>query len=370
MKYKEIVNNILNNSMHGKIKGKTFRITAGTDAKELVRELNNAITDAGGFGIVNWTLAGEDSEYFINNACTQQFELTAKHMQKTLPAFDGFITIWSDNDLFAGQDLNPEKLKQYKALVMPVRDKLIIDSKPWVFMYYPSTSNAVNAQMSLKQYTEFWRQVSSLDYMKMKKSMMPLKELMEKTDSVRIVQTGTTDLSFSIKKQKAVICAGECNIPDGEVYIAPIKNSVNGFIQFNTDIEYAGIPYKNIRLEFKDGRVVRGTSEVNNDKFQKLLDSDKGARYTGEFALGVNPLITNCLKDLLFDEKINGSLHIALGKCYKDSPNGNNSQIHFDIVQIQTPEYGGGEIYFDNKLIRKDGKFIPKNLHALNKTGK
>ena len=200
----------------------------------------------------------------------------------------------------------------------------------------------------------------------MGKAMLPLKELMDKTENVHI-KGNDTDLTFSLKGIKAIVCDGKMNIPDGEVYSAPVKDSINGYVQFNTDTMYDGVFYSNIRLEFKNGRIVTGTSLVNNDKFQKMLDLDDGSRYMGEFALGVNTYITHPILDILFDEKTCGSFHMAIGNSYEDETNnGNKSSIHWDLVKIQTLEHGGGEIWFDNKLIRKDGLFVLPELKGLN----
>ena len=200
----------------------------------------------------------------------------------------------------------------------------------------------------------------------MGKAMLPLKELMDKTENVHI-KGNDTDLTFSLKGIKAIVCDGKMNIPDGEVYSAPVKDSINGYVQFNTDTMYDGVFYSNIRLEFKNGRIVTGTSLVNNDKFQKMLDLDDGSRYMGEFALGVNPYIIHPILDILFDEKTCGSFHMAIGNSYEDETNnGNKSSIHWDLVKIQTLEHGGGVIWFDNKLIRKVGLFVLNELKGLN----
>jgi aminopeptidase len=187
---------------------------------------------------------------------------------------------------------------------------------------------------------------------------------MERTDKVRLTAQGT-DISFSIKGIPAIKCAGELNIPDGEIFTAPVKTSVNGVITYNTSTLYQGTTFENVRLKFKNGKIIEATSN-ETEKLNRILDSDKGARYTGEFAIGVNPFITRAMNDGLFDEKIRGSIHFTPGNSYDEAPNGNKSEIHWDMVLIQTPEYGGGEIYFDNKLIRKDGKFILKELKCLN----
>ena len=198
----------------------------------------------------------------------------------------------------------------------------------------------------------------------MSKAMDKLVDLMNKTDKVRLVSKDT-DISFSIKDIPAIKCAGEMNIPDGEVYTAPVKDSVNGVITYNTPSLHSGFTYENIQLTFKDGKIIKATAN-NTEKINEVFDIDEGARFVGEFAIGVNPYILEPMKDTLFDEKITGSIHFTPGACYEDAPNGNDSALHWDLVLIQRPEYGGGEIYFDDVLIRKDGIFVLDELKCLN----
>ncbi|MPM89798.1 hypothetical protein SDC9_136910 [bioreactor metagenome] len=218
--------------------------------------------------------------------------------------------------------------------------------------------------MSTEAFEDFYFKVCNLDYAKMAAAMDPLIDLMQKTDKVRIIGPGT-DLHFSIKDIPAVKCSGLRNIPDGEVYSAPVRNSVNGHISYNTPAVYQGITYENISLEFADGKIIKAAAN-HTDKINKVFDTDDGARYIGEFALGVNPHIDTPMKDTLFDEKIKGSFHFTPGSAYDEAFNGNKSAIHWDLVCIQNPEYGGGEIWFDDKLIRKDGRFIIPELNGLN----
>jgi aminopeptidase len=194
--------------------------------------------------------------------------------------------------------------------------------------------------------------------------MKALHRLMEKTDRVGIKGPGT-DLRFSMKGIPAVVCGGDHNIPDGEVFSCPVRDSVEGHVTFNAPSIYQGIAFDGIRLEFKDGKIVNATSNETK-KLNKILDSDPGARYIGEFSLGCNPRILHPMRDILFDEKIAGSFHFTPGQAYEEADNGNRSQVHWDMVSIQRPEYGGGEIYFDRKLIRKNGLFLPKPLRSLN----
>ena len=198
----------------------------------------------------------------------------------------------------------------------------------------------------------------------MTEGMEALKELMESTDKVEIKGEGT-DLRFSIKDIGAVTCGGLRNIPDGEVFSCPIKNSVEGVIQFNAPTVYQGSSFDNIRLVFEQGKVVEATGS-DTRRLNEILDTDAGSRFIGEFAIGFNPYITHAMRDILFDEKIAGSFHFTPGQAYQEANNGNRSQVHWDMVCIQTPEFGGGEIYFDGELIRKDGLFLSESLQKLN----
>ena len=239
-----------------------------------------------------------------------------------------------------------------------------VNNTKWVVLRYPNNSMAQLANTSIESFEDFYFNVCNLDYSKMSKAMDKLVGLMNETDEVHI-KGGGTDLSFSIKDIPAIKCPGEFNIPDGEVFTAPVKKSVNGFITFNIPVVFHGFTYENIRFEFKDGKIIKAQSN-DNERLNKVLDTDEGARYIGEFAIGVNPYILKPMKDALFDEKIMGSFHFTPGRCYKEASNGNKSAIHWDLICIQTPEYGGGEIFFDKVLIRKDGFFVTDSLKGLN----
>lgn len=220
------------------------------------------------------------------------------------------------------------------------------------------------ANMPTEHFEDFYFRVCNLDYQKMSKAMDSLVKIMERTDKVRIVAKDT-DLSFSIKGLPAIKCDGKMNIPDGEVFTAPVKTSVNGVITYNTPAVYQGVTFENIRLEFKNGKIINATCN-NTERINQILDTDEGARFVGEFAIGVNPFIETPMKDTLFDEKIKGSIHFTPGSCYDECDNGNKSAIHWDLVLIQRPEYGGGEIWFDDVLVRKDGLFVIDELKCLN----
>ncbi|MBN2559823.1 MAG: aminopeptidase [Phycisphaerae bacterium] len=235
----------------------------------------------------------------------------------------------------------------------------------WVVIRWPTPSMAQMAEMSTEAFEEFYFNVCTMDYGKMSEAMKPLVARMQRTDRVRLLGPKDTDLRFSIKGLPAVPCDGKLNIPDGEIFTAPVKDSVNGVIHYNAPTMYRGETHNDIRLVFKDGKIVEATS-TNTQKLNEVLDSDEGARYVGEFAIGVNPYCTKAMKDTLFDEKIGGSIHFTPGSAYDEADNGNKSEVHWDMVLMQTPDHGGGEIYFDGELVRKDGLFVADDLKALN----
>ncbi|MCX6894332.1 MAG: aminopeptidase [Verrucomicrobia bacterium] len=274
-----------------------------------------------------------------------------------------FIALRGSHNASESSDVPGKVMQMYSKTLRPVQDYRVNKTK-WVVLRWPTPSMAQAANMSTEAFEDFYFNVCTLDYAKMAKVSQPLKKRMQKADKVRLVAPGT-ELDFSIKGIGAVECVGSRNIPDGEVFSCPVKPSVNGVIQFNTPTIYSGTKFENVRLEFKDGKVVKATGS-NTKKLNEILDTDAGARYVGEFALGFNPYILNPMCDILFDEKIAGSLHFTPGQAYEDCDNGNRSAMHWDMVLIQRPEWGGGEIWFDNELIRKDGLFVPKDLKPLN----
>jgi aminopeptidase len=239
----------------------------------------------------------------------------------------------------------------------PVHSARRLRHTRWCVTRWPSPSMAQMAQMPHEEFVDFFFDVCLVDYKKMSKEMDPLVKRLRATDKVRIKGPGT-DLTFSIKGIPVIKCEGRVNIPDGEVFTAPVAGSMNGRITFNTPAMHRGLVFSNITMEFKNGRAEKISCDGNDPALQKIFGIDEGARRCGEFAIGLNPKITRPMKDPLFDEKIDGSIHLALGQCYDSAPNGNKSSIHWDLVHIQTPAYGGGEIYFDGKLVRKNGKFV------------
>lgn len=312
------------------------------------------------------TIKSKDVDRAIFMNCTEaQMDMMASYESMVMSDMDAYIGVRSGKNISELSDVPGEKMSIYfKNFWNKVHGKIRVPKTKWVILRYPSPSMAQAANMSTEAFENFYFDVCNLDYSKMSKAMDPLVELINKTERVHIKGEGT-DLNFSIKGMHAIKCDGLLNIPDGEVYTAPVKNSVNGYITYNTPSEYQGFTFENIRLEFKDGKIVKAIAN-NSERINKVFDTDEGARYVGEFSLGINPYILKPMKDTLFDEKIAGSIHFTPGNSYDDCDNGNKSAIHWDLVYIQRPEYGGGEIYFDDVLIRKDGLFVVDSLKGLN----
>jgi aminopeptidase len=274
-----------------------------------------------------------------------------------------YIALRGSANINESSDVPSERMALYSRVLRPVLNYRVNKTR-WVVLRWPTPSMAQAAGMSTEAFEDFYFDVCTMNYPRMTRAMVPLEKRMKKADRVHIKGPGT-DLTFSIKGIGAKMCKGDRNIPDGEVFSCPVKNSVHGHIQFNTPTIYSGTRFDNVRLEFNEGKVVKATAN-NTKRLNEILDTDAGARYVGEFSLGFNPYIQSPMCDILFDEKIAGSMHFTPGQAYEECDNGNRSAVHWDMVLIQRPEWGGGEIWFDGELIRKNGRFLPKDLKPLN----
>jgi aminopeptidase len=333
--------------------------------EEMTIALIRAVRNAGGIPF-SQIQRSRISRALALDATESQLTLAANHELSRMKKMHAYIAVRGSNNITELSDVPVGKLKLLAKKMRPVQDQRVKKTK-WVVLRWPSPSMAQLAGMSTEAFEDFYFNVCTLDYRKVRSGMAALKSLFEKTDRVEIRGPGT-DLRFSIKGIPAVICGGDRNIPDGEVFTAPVRDSVEGHVTFNAPTIYQGTAFDNIRLAFRHGKIVEAASN-ETEKLNRILDSDTGARYVGEFSLGFNPYILWPMRDILFDEKIAGSFHFTPGQAYEEADNGNRSQVHWDMVNIQRPEFGGGEILFDGKLIRRDGEFLPKTLRALNRNG-
>lgn len=342
---------------------KVLITTTSTKTTPLIKLLIEEIVKRKGIPFVN--IVDSSISAMLNETLNEERIKVLKNIyQSQLDNYDSFISIvYKEND-FEMKNVDQEMKKKLGAATLEL-DDIRINRRKWVLLNYPSKLDAFKSQLTTEEFYNFALDVMSVDYQKYNEDIKPLKELMEKTKKVKIIAPNT-NLEFSIENMPAIPCCGDKNIPDGEIYTAPIKTSVNGTITYNTPSPYNGYVFNDVSLTFKDGKIIDCNTSNDVSKLNEIFDTDEGSRYVGEFALGFNKMINKPMGDILYDEKIWGSLHFTPGRAYKDADNGNTSSIHWDMVLIQTKEFGGGEIYFDDVLIRKDGFFTLDELSHLN----
>ncbi|MEG0994397.1 MAG: aminopeptidase [Bacilli bacterium] len=333
------------------------------ECTSLIKELIKRINSVGGIAFTN-LVDPVIGTILTENTTDERIELIKKQHQFEIDNYDSFIIIKYNINDYENKNVDNLIIKKIGNAIKDIQS-VKINERKWVLLNYPSLLDSYKAHMKIEEFKNYALDVMTVDYKKLSKSILPLKQLMDQTDKVRLLGPNT-DLTFSIKKIGSIPCIGRSNLPDGEIYTAPVKDSVNGIITYNVASPHSGIVFEDIRFEFLNGKIINASCKNNTKELNKILDTDDGSRYIGEFALGFNPQIKYPMGDILYDEKIIGSLHFTPGKAYHDAYNGNDSSIHWDLVLIQRSEYGGGEIYFDNVLIRKDGKFILEELNDLN----
>ncbi len=344
--------------------GEAMLIEAFDLRNSLVLDLVDEVQKVGGIPVVSLRDNAVIRQQLVR-ATEAQLQLQGEielHQMKQVQAYVGIRASENVSEL---SDVPSDKMALYQKLVaQPVHLGYRVNHTKWVVLRWPNSAMAQLANTSTAAFEDFYFDVCNVDYERMQRAIVPLRERMLRTDRVHLKSPGT-DLRFSIKDVGVVSCHGERNIPDGECFTAPVRDSVEGTIRYNTQSVYLGTTYDQLEFTFEKGRIVKATG-TPQDKLDQLLDTDEGARYIGEFSLGFNPQVLKPMKDTLFDEKIAGSLHFTPGQCYETTENGNRSKIHWDLVLIQRPEYGGGEVWFDGELVRKDGLFVVKDLEGLN----
>ncbi len=344
--------------------GERVLIEAFDIPAEMVTLLIDRVAEAGGIPFAQ-TFTGRVTRSLQMNMTEEMARIYGNRDLEFMKQMQAYIGLRGGFNINETSDVPDEKRKiAQQHWQKPVTEWRVSNSK-WVVLRWPTPSMAQLAGMSTEQFENFYFDVCNLDYARMAEAEKPLKERMDRADRVRIIGPDDNNLEFSIEGIGAVQCDGDRNIPDGEVFTAPVRDSVNGVIHYNAPSVYQGKSFDDVRFVFKDGKIIEATSS-DTKSLNEILDTDEGARYIGEFSIGFNPHITRVMRDILFDEKIAGSLHLTPGQAYDEADNGNDSKIHWDLVLIQTPEHGGGEIWFDDELIRKDGRFVPGYLQGLN----
>lgn len=345
--------------------GERVLIEAFDAPAEMVTLLVDRVEEAGGIPFAQ-TYSSRVMRSLQMHASEEQAKIYGKRDLEFMKQMQAYIGLRGGHNINEMADVPDDKRKICQEhWQKPVTQWRVSKSK-WVVLRWPTPSMAQLAGMSTEQFENFYFDVCNLDYAKMAEAEKPLKERMNRADEVHIIGPKDNDLRFSIKGIAAIQCDGDRNIPDGEVFTAPVRDSVNGVIHYNAPTIYQGKSFDDVRFVFKDGKIIKATSS-DTQSLNEILDTDEGARYIGEFSIAFNPYITRVMRDILFDEKIDGSLHFTPGQAYDEADNGNDSKIHWDLVLIQTPEHGGGEIWFDDELVRKDGRFVPDYLQGLNR---
>lgn len=333
---------------------------AGFEAAPLVKELYTLCLKRGAEYVEYGFSDPEIDRQFFNLATDEQLAHFPQHKLDFYKTLTAYIGIAASNNSMVNANSNQQAMVAYQKLTRPLVDQRVKHTK-WVVTRFPTHGAAQEARMSLEEYEDYLFGACNIDWAAESEKMELLKKLMDETSSVRLLAPDT-ELSFSINGLNSVKCDGRFNIPDGEVFTAPVKDSVQGYITYNCPTVYQGREFNNIRLEFKDGKIIKATAGDMSEQLNKILDTDEGARYIGEFALGVNPGITTPMRNILFDEKIFGSIHFTPGQAYDEADNGNRSAVHWDMVRIMKD----GEIWFDDRLIQKNGRFVLPELAALN----
>lgn len=360
---KKLSETIVNHSLQVKKGDKVLITYQSNECNYFIKTLIKEILVQGGIPTVKY-LDPEFENIIKENLNDNIIENKKNIFKFEVEEYDCFIQIRYTTSDYYDKNVDRDLNNKLKEELSPFKD-IEINQRRWILLNYPSYVDAYKAKTNYESFFNFAFDTMTVDYDKMHKSMLPLKKLMENTDKVRITAPGT-DITFSIKGLPAIICSGEANIPDGEVFTAPIKDSVNGTITYNTPSPYNGNVFHDVSLTFKDGKIIKASSREGDDEINKIFDTDEGSRYVGEFSLGLNPMIMHPIGDILYDEKIAGSIHFTPGSAYKECYNGNDSNIHWDMVLIQRSDYGGGNIYFDDKLIRENGIFVLDELKDLN----
>lgn len=359
-----LAKNIVNYSLKVAKNDRVLITYQSTKAHKLIKFLIKYINKASGVCFINY----EDIElgaYLKEGSTDDRINIIKKYKEFELNNFDVFINIKYNLNDYENKNIDPKITKKILEETYNTHNK-VVNERKWLLLNYPSMIDAYKAKMRIDDFYKYSFDVMNINYEEMLNRIKPLKKLMEKTDKVRIVAK-ETDITFSIKNMKAIPCVGNYNLPDGEIYTAPVKDSVNGVITYNTPSTYRSEVFTKVKLKFKNGKIIDASCGTGNiEKLLEIFQTDEGARYIGEFSFGLNPKIMYPMGDILYDEKIIGSIHFTPGAAYKDCYNGNDSNVHWDLVLIQRKEFGGGEIYFDDKLIRKDGVFVLDELKPLN----
>jgi aminopeptidase len=340
------------------------RIIGDPEGAPLILAVYQRVLERGAHPFLQVGLEGAE-ELLYTYSSDAQLDYVPPFMKESIEQIDASIEIWTDANTKRLTNADPAKQSRRSVAMRPLLDRLFERAAKkelrWTVTLYPTQAFAQDAEMSLREFEDFvykgclvhepdpirvWRRIS--------KEQQRLVNWLNKARQIHVVGPDI-DLKLEVTGRKWVNCDGHLNFPDGEIGTGPIEQSVNGYIRYTYPACYFGREVEDVRLEFKDGKVVKATAAKNTEFLLKMLETDKGARYVGEFSFGTNPGIQRFTKNTLFDEKIGGTIHLALGKGYPETGSKNRSAIHWDMVCDLRQ---GGRVLVDGKLFLEDGKIL------------
>jgi aminopeptidase len=351
---KELARILVNYSTQIKKWDNVLISTDGFESLPLLKEVYKLVVQREAFPFVRISFPGMKRAFYKH---------ASEEMLKHLPEVDlfevkrmnAYIRIGSADNTQELAGINPARMDAHHKTYEPVQNHRI-ENTNWVTTQYPTSAYAQRAGMSTEEFENFVYSATNINWQEQTKFQDRVKRMFDNAKQVRLL-SNDTDLKFSLAGRFGTKCDGIRNMPDGEVYYAPTENSANGFITFTYPAIRHGMEVEKVRLEFKNGKVVKASAETNEDVLKSALTVDDDARLIGEFGIGTNYGIKRFTKNLLFDEKIGGTIHLALGRAYKGSGGTSRSAIHWDMVKdFRT----GGEIIMDGKTVQKNGKFVFK----------
>ncbi len=337
--------------------GTNVIISGGEEAREFILELYKEVILRKAFPIVNIRLDGMNDFYYkyATDEQIQKFPDLQMHQIENSQYYIGINTSGNTREL---SNVDPKKLMARKKVTVPIGDYIVNSAKKkegWmkrVTIGFPCNALAQDAEMSLNEYENFVFNACLIDWKKFGKRLDKFNKVFEKGKEVHLIGEGV-DLKFSISGKNCIADKGEENMPGGEVFMAPVRESMNGWIKFDYPRVVSGNFISEVFLKFENGKVVEFSAEKGEEFFRTLLESDENAKYVGEFGVGLNPGISKYTNDLLFDEKMDGTIHLALGMAYKENGGGNDSAIHVDIVK----DMKNAKFILDGKVIQDKGEW-------------
>lgn len=334
--------------------GENVILSGEAESLPFLVELYKAVILAKAHPIINVKLPGTE-DFFYKYATSEQINKFPQHWMDTVKSAQAYIGIYTETNTRELTNCPSEKITQREKVIDAISDYIVNTREKIrrVTIAYPILSQAIEAEMSLTEYENFIYNACLIDWKKLGKRLDTLSKIFERGKQVHL-KGENVDLKFSIKGKNCVADKGEENMPGGEIFMAPFRESTNGWIKFEYPALWGGKEVTDITLKFEKGKVIEAQASKNEDFLIKMLDIDENARYLGEFGIGCSPNINRFTKNLLFDEKINGTIHLALGMAYKQNGGGNDSALHWDMVK----DMKNAEIILDGKVVQKNGEWL------------